>query len=139
MTEYTFIPCTDKTFPYYSARKLFNVYIQEMTENKYGFTRLIKLKKPFIYAILVNDDFKGILYIDEINDNICQIAGFSRRKQSIFVPQGIKYFCHFLFNTFNFDEIQAKTKFRYASIIMLKAGFKKRDNLLYINRSMLDV
>lgn len=126
MNEYIFIPCAERElFPYYQAKKLFNKYINEITENKLGFTGLLKDKKPYLWAVMVNDEFGGCYFIDSwISLEGVKIGGFAKRKHQEYSKESIKYFIDMLRSN-GIQTIIAETKNRHTSIFLLKSGFKK--------------
>lgn len=132
--EFIFIPAIERGFPYYRVKKLFNRY------NKYfpdlTFRTLMKYKKPHIYAVIVDNDFQGVLFIDELLENKCYIGGFANRKQHNDVIQAIKYFCEHLFKVLDIEQVRVRTEYLQTVIACKKAGFIKDNNELILNRSI---
>ena len=139
--EFIYISCKNKKFPYYSAKKLFEVYKNLITENKLGFIGLIKRTKPFFYAVFVDGEFKGCLFVNmwDLENKRCEIGGFSRRKSSKEVTQGIKYFCRYIFSNFEINKIYVDTKHSHSAIAVIRAGFKRKGNILFMTRSNINV
>ena len=119
-----YIP-SDLNFNYIACNALYKKYEKEIDDID-DFDKI--LASTMFYSFFTDDDeFIGCLYFYKGANNRLFVNGFSNRKMHRYNVQALRL----SFNWFDCD-IYAKTPHKNAVYCLLRAGFKKCDNQLYV-------
>ena len=119
-----YIP-TDLKFDYKACKELYKEYEKEIGDIE-DFDKI--LTNTMFYSFYTDDDeFVGCLYFYNGSKNRLFVNGFSNRKMHQYNVQALKL----SFEWFDCD-IYAQTPHRNAVYCLLRSGFKKYDNQLYV-------
>lgn len=137
MKKFKFVPPQEPSFPLEEIKELFNQYKEIfLKHNIDSYEKLYSITGNFLFAVYTHGKLEGCLFCTDWNmtgDKYtdCQIGGFAVRKQHNSV-EAVKGFCDYLFERFDLEHIYSETFERHARIALLKAGFKKLNNSMFI-------
>ena len=115
----------DKEFNYTACEQLYKKYEKEIGDIE-DFDKIIK--NTMFYSFFTDDNkFVGCLYFYKDSSNRLFVNGFSNRKMHQYNIQALKL----AFEWFDCD-IYAQTPHKNAVYCLLRAGFKKCDDKLYV-------
>lgn len=117
----------DKNFNYLEAKALYKLN-ESKVQDISDFDKI--LQTTLFYSFYTKDNgFVGCLYFYQDNEGKLFVNGFANRKKHLACIAALRR----SFNWFNCD-IYARTPHRAAAICLLRAGFKKVGDKLYIKK-----
>ena len=116
-----------KNFPYQEIKKL---YEENEKYNISGSNLTIDelIKYNLFFAVLINGEFRGCLYLHNFTDDSVYLSGFSKRKQ----PKANIRAISELIKGIDKQCIFSKTTHLHAKICLLRAGFKQVNTDLFL-------
>lgn len=120
------IPYNTK-FNYSQCKELFEKY-KNLIDDHTDFFHII-FSTQFFSFLTDDNNFVGCLYFYKTPDNKLMFNGFANRKMHSYNLEAIKLATSW-FNT----DIYAKTSHKTAAFCLLRAGFVKFDNQLYVKK-----